>query len=93
MNTMCYLHTLTYALYIHMTQVGYDVITLHFPPPSLSSPVVDTTTDQSQNGTRVKSTSLSSLIQFVVDVLHLYNKPAPGPPGGSLNEGVWPVYT
>ena len=49
MNTTCVItHTLTC---IHMTQVIYDdVITLHFLPPSLSSPVVDTTTDQSQYG-------------------------------------------
>ena len=46
-HNSCCLHTLSC---IHMTQVGDDVITLHFPPPSLSSPVVDTTTDQSQNG-------------------------------------------
>ena len=49
MNTTCYLHTHTLTC-IHMAQVINDVITLHFSPPSLSLPVVDTTTDQSQNG-------------------------------------------
>ena len=49
-HNLCHLHTHLHA-YIHMTHiVDDDVITLHFPPPSLSSPVVDTTPDHSQNG-------------------------------------------
>ena len=47
MNTTC---VIIFTLINFGIQVGDDVITLHFLPPSLSSPVVDTTTDQSQNG-------------------------------------------